>query len=189
MYKILPIAGDSSTNVAGWSVAQIMVTPQDLSKVEYQPNDYPYAGSLFVTRSFHSYNPKKKFSYQTELLVGIRGRHALAKQTQTAIHSVINAEEPRGWRNQLDTQLLINLIFIAEKNLFSWKNIVELNGGVQTRVGSLMDAVHIYPVLRIGKMAPYFDGYLANMAPTKTVEKTLSSSITWLLNPRFVRSL
>ena len=98
-YRVLPIAGDSSTNVSGWSVAQIMVTPQDLSKVEYQPNDYPYAGSLFVTRSFYSYNPKKKFSYQTELLVGIRGRHALAKQTQIAIH-VCNQRRRTAWLGQ-----------------------------------------------------------------------------------------
>ena len=92
MYKILPTAGDSSINVAGWSLAQLMVTPEDISTTEYQPNDYRYAGSLFVTRSFHSYNPIKKFSYQSELLVGIRGPHALARQTQTAIHALINAD-------------------------------------------------------------------------------------------------
>ncbi len=158
LYKILPTAGDSSINVAGWSLTQLMVTPENISTTEYQPNDYRYAGSLFVTRSFHSYNPIKKFSYQSELLVGIRGPHALARQTQTALHAMINSEEPRGWHNQLDTQLLLNLAFTAEKNLFTWKNLVELNGGVQARVGSLVDAVHIYPVLRIGKMAPYFYG-------------------------------
>jgi lipid A 3-O-deacylase len=182
-YRVLPIAGDSSTNVSGWSVAQIMVTPQDLNKVEYQPNDYPYAGSLFVTRSFYSYNPKKKFSYQTELLVGIRGRHALAKQTQIAIHSVINAAEPRGWGNQLNTQLLLNLLFIAEKNLLSWKNIVELNGGIQTRVGSLMDAVHVYPVLRIGKMSPYFDGYLDQYGSYRHEGRTVKMQYYLIFRP------
>ena len=167
LYRILPTAGDGSTDISGWSLAQLMITPEDISKTEHQPDDYPYAGSLFVTRSFHSYNPVKKFSYQSELLVGIRGPRALARQTQTAIHSLINSAAPRGWNNQLDTQLLFNLTFTAEKNLFSWRNVVELNGGVQARVGSLMDAVLIYPVLRIGKMSPYFDGILSQHSSYK----------------------
>jgi len=171
LYKILPTAGDSSINFAGWSLTQLMVTPEDISTTEYQPNDYRYAGSLFVTRSFHSYNPIKKFSYQSELLVGIRGPHALARQTQTALHALINSDKPRGWHNQLNTQLLVNLTFTAEKNLFSWKNLVELNGGVQARVGSLVNAAHIYPVLRIGKMAPYFDGLLTQYASYKDRRK------------------
>jgi len=160
LYKVLPTAGDNSTNIFGWGLAQLMVTPEDISKPEYQPDDYPYAASLFATSSFYSYNPKKKFSYQSELLVGIRGPQAGGRQTQNAIHAFSNSEEPRGWGNQLDTQLLLNLTFTAEKNLLSWNNIVELNGGIQTRVGSLMDAVLVYPVLRIGKMSPYFDGFL-----------------------------
>lgn len=166
--RIIPTTGDSSIYISGWSMAQLMVTPSDITKTEYQPDDYPYAGSLFITRSFHSLNPIKKFSYQTELLVGIRGPHAMAKQTQTVIHSAINSQKPLGWDNQLNTQLLINLTFTAEKNLLTWGNVVELNGGIQTRIGSLMDAVLIYPTLRIGKMTPYFNGFLSQSGQRKS---------------------
>lgn len=158
--RFLPTAGDSSLMIHGWSVAQYMVTPDDITKTTYQANDYPYAGALTVTRSFFSFNPSKKFSYETEFLVGIRGRHAFAKQTQTWIHAMINSARPLGWQHQLESQLLVNITFTAERNLISWDHFLELNGGVEARIGSFMDAVLVYPILRFGKMRPYFDGFL-----------------------------
>lgn len=162
LYRILPNLGDSSIHIRGWSVAQLMVTPGDITRKEYQPNDYPYAGALFFTRSIHSYNPVKKASYQAEFLVGLRGPRAKAGPTQTAIHQLIKSAKPLGWENELNTQLLVNLTLTAERNLVSWGDFVEVNGGIQTRVGSLMDAVLAYPFIRIGKMSPYFEGPLSS---------------------------
>lgn len=162
LFRSLPSAGDSSVNICGWSVAQLMVTPEDISKEEFQPNDYRYAGALFLSHSYHSYNPSKKYSYQYETLVGLRGPEAMAEQTQVAIHRIINSQEPRGWDNQLDTQLLLNFTFTLEKNLVSCGNIFELNAGVQSRIGTLMNGVLVFPLIRIGKMSPYFEGPLGN---------------------------
>ena len=38
---------------------------------------------------------------------------------------------------------------------------MEINGGTLVRAGSFMDAIFVYPMIRIGKMSPYFDGYLS----------------------------
>src|SRR5260221_4892787 len=84
--RLMPKAGDSSINVYGWSLMQIMVTPNDISTAQYQPDDYPYAGALFVTHSLHSYNAVKKYSFQTELVAGIRGPASFAKEFQTLFH-------------------------------------------------------------------------------------------------------
>jgi hypothetical protein len=165
LYRKLPTAGDSSINMCGWSAAQLMVTPDNITTTDFQNNDYRYAGSLFITNAFHSYNPIKKFSYQYEALLGIRGPEAMARQTQTAIHRMINSDKPQGWNNQLGTQLLVNLTFTAERNFFSYSNLLEVNGGVQARVGTLMDAMVVYPVIRIGKMSPYFNGLLSTSNP------------------------
>jgi lipid A 3-O-deacylase len=160
LQKLMPKAGDSSKNIYGWSLMQIMVTPDNIKSTTYLPNDYYYAGALFITHSHFSYNAKKKYSFQTELLAGIRGPESFAKETQTAIHKLINYQEPMGWNNQLKTQPLVNLRFAVEKNLLSIKDFIELNAGSQLKVGSLMDLATIYPMLRIGKMSPYFQGYL-----------------------------
>jgi len=160
LHKLMPKAGDSSRNIYGWSLMQIMVTPKNISATGFSPNDYYYAGALFATHLLYSYNAKKKYSFQTELLAGIRGPGSLAEQTQKAFHKLIDYQEPMGWDNQLKTQPLINIRFCVEKNLFSINDFIELNAGSQLRVGSFMDMVSLYPMLRIGRMSPYFNGYL-----------------------------
>src|SRR5882672_9811239 len=51
--RLMPKAGDSSINIFSWSLAQLMVTPNDISITQYQPNDYPYAGALFTAHSLY----------------------------------------------------------------------------------------------------------------------------------------
>ena len=160
LHKLMPKAGDSGRNVYGWSLMQIMVTPNNITATAFLPNDYRYAGALFVTHSLYSYNAKKKYGFQTELLAGVRGPGSFAEQTQKAIHKLINYQKPMGWDNQLKTDPLINIRFCAEKNLFSINDFIELNAGSQLRVGSFMDMITLYPMLRIGKFSPYFNGYL-----------------------------
>jgi hypothetical protein len=158
--RLMPRAGDSSKNMYGWSLVQIMVTPNEIKIAEYQPHDYPYAGALLAIHSLHSYNPEKKYSFQTEVIVGVRGPASLAGSVQKAVHSLIHYQKPMGWDNQLRTMPLVNINFGAEKQFLSINNFIEVNGGVQAVVGSLADALIIYPMIRIGRMSPYFDGYL-----------------------------
>jgi len=65
--KLLPKAGDSTVNVFGWGLTQLMVTPKDITKTEFQPDDYPFAGSLYVSHTLYSYNPVEKYDFQTEI--------------------------------------------------------------------------------------------------------------------------
>lgn len=181
--KLLPKAGEGSVDVYGWSVVQLMVTPNNISTPEYQPNDYAYAGALFAIRSHYSFNPTKKFSYQTEIVAGVRGPAALAQQTQTALHKLIHYQKPMGWDNQLDTQPLLNVNFTAEKNLLSWRNVVEINAGAQVRVGSMMDALAIYPMLRVGRMAPYFNGYLSQYSAFVRDNKQVRTQYYFVFKP------
>ena len=159
--RLLPRAGDSSLNIFGWSLMQIMVTPNDISKTYDQPDDYPYCGALFATHSLYSYNAKKNYSFQTELVAGIRGPASFAEQSQKAIHGLINYQKPMGWQNQLSTSPLVNINFTAEKKLIALTRYVELIGGAKLSGGSMLDAFMFYPLFRIGKMNPYFDGYFS----------------------------
>jgi lipid A 3-O-deacylase len=159
--RLMPKAGDSSNNVYGWGLMQIMVTPGDLTVSEYQPRDYPYSGALFATHTLYSYNPQKKYSFQTEILAGVRGPASFAEQVQTGFHSLINYQKPMGWDNQLRNTPIININFTAEKQFLSVGNFMEINGGTLIAAGSFADAVFVYPMIRIGKMSPYFNGYFS----------------------------
>jgi lipid A 3-O-deacylase len=183
LHKLMPKAGDSCRNVYGLSLMQIMVTPNDIKATAFLPNDYYYAGALFATHSLYSYNAKKKYSFQTELLAGIRGPGSFAEQTQKAVHKLIHYQEPMGWDNQLNTYPLINLRFEAEKNLMSINDFIELNTGSQLRVGSLMDMISLYPMLRIGRMSPYFNGYFDQFGSYTKNGKQIKTQCYFVFKP------
>ena len=166
--RTMPKAGDSSINVFGWGLMQAMFTPNDISKTIYQPDDYPYSGALFATHTLYSYNPQKKYSYQTELVLGMMGPDAFAKQTQIFIHRMIHYKRPMGWDNQLGNDPLININFTAEKQFASHKHWLEVIGGSQVFYGTMMNGVTFYPLIRIGKMTPYFEGYLSQYTNAKS---------------------
>jgi lipid A 3-O-deacylase len=162
--RLMPKAGRGSVDVYGWGIAQIIFTPNDLNSPLYQPDDYPYSGALFLTHTLYSYNVKKKFDFQTEWVAGVRGPASLAKQTQDLIHQWGGFDTPEGWKYQEADRLLVNINFTAEKQLFSYKGIVEMIAGGQVSAGSMTNAFALYPELRFGKMAPYFNGYISQYA-------------------------
>ena len=180
----MPVAGDSSINVFGWGLTQKMFTPNDISKTYHQPDDYEYAGALFVTHSLFSYNQSKKYNIQTEIILGIRGPASLARATQTLLHNLINYQKPMGWDNQLKTSPLINISITAEKQLLSLGNFIEFNGGAQLSAGSLLQAFQFYPLIRIGKMAPYFDGFMSQYSTNRSDKKGKRSQFYLLFKPK-----
>jgi len=163
----MPTAGDSSINVFGWGIMQVMFTPMDITIATPQPNDYPWSGGLFATHTLYSYNPKKKYSYQTELLLGVMGPMALAGQAQIFVHHIINYKRPMGWDNQLGNDPLININFTAEKQIAGIGRWLEVIAGGQVFYGTAINGLAAYPLIRIGKMNPYFNGYLSQYGTAK----------------------
>ncbi|HMF70055.1 MAG TPA: lipid A deacylase LpxR family protein [Flavitalea sp.] len=180
----MPAAGNSSINVFGWGLMQIMFTPRDISKTYHQGNDYPYSGALFATHSLFSYNKLEKFSFQTEIVLGVRGPAALAKESQSAIHKLINYQQPMGWNNQLKRLPLINIGFVAEKQIAGYGDFIEIIGGVQLSAGSLLQAFGFYPMLRIGKMVPYFNGFISHYSTRRSGKRKGKSQFYLFFKPK-----
>ena len=67
---------------------------------------------------------------------------------------------PRGWNTQFKSSILLNINFTGEKQLFSYGKSIEYIGGVKSSVGTSLTALSVYTLLRIGKMNPYFNGFL-----------------------------
>lgn len=163
----MPGAGSGAINTFGWGIMQLMYTPNDISKTEPDPNDFPYAGALFGIRSLHSANPVKKYSFNTELQFGLIGPLSLAKETQIAIHKLINYQRPMGWGHQLPADIVLNINFTAEKQLWQHKKWIELMGGSQIKAGTMISSLSAYSLIRIGKMNPYFDGFISRYSGSK----------------------
>ncbi|MEO6687120.1 MAG: lipid A-modifier LpxR family protein, partial [Dyadobacter sp.] len=101
---------------------------------------------------------------RTEILAGVRGPAALGQQTQEWVHHLLGYKAPMGWNNQLTNKMLLNICFSTEKQLWAVQNFAEIIGGVQISAGSLTNAVGIYPLIRVGRMTPYFDGFFSHFS-------------------------
>lgn len=162
--RAMPKAGDSSVNAYGWGVMQLMYTPDDITDPNYQPNDYPWSAALVATHTLYSYNPSKKYDFQTELELGVIGPAALGRQAQTAVHGMIQYIKPLGWSHQFHNDVLANVNFTAEKQLAGNGSSLEFIAGGKASAGTMMNSLTLYPMLRFGKMNPYFQGFFRQFA-------------------------
>ncbi|ASZ10512.1 lipid A deacylase LpxR family protein [Chitinophaga pendula] len=153
---VLPQTGRNSINRYYWSVMQIMITPTDLATTQYQPNDYSYAGALYGAHGLLSYNPDKKYNLHSEWLLGVMGPWAFAKEAQTLMHRVIDAQRPMGWGNQLPNDLLINYSLRAEKMLWQPASWIDILGGAAVYTGTMINSATINATIRAGYFRPYF---------------------------------
>ncbi|HWK04153.1 MAG TPA: lipid A deacylase LpxR family protein [Puia sp.] len=165
--RIMPEAGDSSINLYSWSITQLMFTPNNISKASFQPNDYPWSGALFASHTLYSYNEKKKMDIQTELVLGVMGPWAMAGQMQTMVHHMIHYIKPMGWDNQYRNNLLLNINITGEKQVAQYGNSIEVIAGVHAAAGTMINELAVYPIIRIGKMTPYFKGYISQYTRSK----------------------
>ena len=188
--RILPVLSDSSVNIYGFSLMQIVVTPRNIVTSAYLPDDYPYSGALFATHSLRSYDPRKKIGLHSELLVGVMGPASFAKEGQVLMHHIINYVLPEGWQHQYDNFPLINVNLTVEKELWHHKKWLEWVGYGQAMGGTMMNRLSLGMKLRFGKLRPYFDGFLDQYTSVRNDKNKLNNWQCWLIaHPDFSVSL
>jgi lipid A 3-O-deacylase len=163
-------AGAGSVDIYSWSLSQLMYTPMDYTKTGFQANDYPYSGAMFFSHGRYSFNPEKNYAFQTELVIGAVGPVSLAHQTQSIVHHLTGYLQPEGWSTQFRNSPLLNLNWTAEKQLVSRGSAFEMIGGAQVFAGTMQNGAAIYPMIRFGKMNPYFDGLFSQYTSGRDAE-------------------
>lgn len=158
---LAPRAGNGSIDVYGWGIMQLMYTPLDISQSNFQSHDYPYSGAIIATHTRYSYNPVKKYDLQTELVMGALGPLSLAHQTQSVIHHLTGFIQPMGWSTQFHNAFLLNVNLTAEKQLAEAGGTLRIIGGGQLYAGTMQNGAAIYPLILLGKMNPWFDGFFS----------------------------
>jgi hypothetical protein len=156
---LMPSAGPGSVNTYGWGIMEIMYTPTNIAEKQYMPGNYPYSGALFLTHDKFSYNPRTKWSIQTELIGGVMGPIAVAGPLQSWFHGLIHYQRPMGWDNQLPNDLLLNEDVTVEKEILHAGRGLEWIGGASGYLGTMLDGGGLYTTVRVGWMNPYFEGW------------------------------
>lgn len=108
----LPFFELGDTQAVQFSLGQQIFTPQDTQATELLTDDRPYAGWLFGNAellSLYRISDTHQIGNLLGVTVGVVGPAALGEQIQNGWHDLIGVERSRGWDNQLNNEIGINL--------------------------------------------------------------------------------
>jgi len=137
---------------AGWSLGQLIFTPENEDLVFPAPTDRPYAGWLGGTGWLGVQDGA--LTRQLGLSLGIVGPAALGEEVQDTVHSITGDQEFRGWDQQLENEPTLNLHFRQQHRLVrhqltgNWTAEAFAEGGAD--VGNLSIAGLGRFLLRVG---------------------------------------
>ena len=84
------------------TIGQMMVTPDDITLEDPDPNDIPYSGLLFYANCYMKIYPGHVDTVTTSL--GVIGPASGAEQSQKLAHRLTGDDEPKGWDKQLKNE-------------------------------------------------------------------------------------
>lgn len=99
-----------------WSIRNTMYTPTDLSQIDPQPDDRPWAGYTAIAWE-RRYSDTQGFG-RNSIMVGVTGKASSSAFVQDWFHENVRGETPMGWHNQIPTELFVNY---RRETGFNWK--------------------------------------------------------------------
>lgn len=122
---------------ASVSVGQNIFTPEDITNPQLIGDDRPYAGWLYLGVGLVANQGSKRYD-KLELDIGVIGPWSFAEDVQKFWHNLLDLRTPRGWDNQLENELGINLFYeqvrrFDKENLFyglGYDIIPHFGGGI-----------------------------------------------------------
>lgn len=131
-------------------LSQTMYAPDNLKLEHHVPGDRPYAGMLIGGVGYEFFqDPASEWTHYGELDFGMIGPAAMCKDTQTAIHKLLNCRKPMGWDDQLHNEFVVNGQWWTKYNYYitEWMALVP-KGGVAA--GTIQDFGELGCDLKIG---------------------------------------
>ncbi len=99
----IPMFSVNDTTSVYYSVGQNLYAPRDLTRSTPNPKDRPYAAFLYGSMGMS--NLKDNHQDNVELTIGVIGPWALGKETQQFVHTLLGAQDPKGWNSQLRNEV------------------------------------------------------------------------------------
>ncbi|MAS43408.1 MAG: hypothetical protein CML46_03040 [Rhodobacteraceae bacterium] len=146
---------DASDWYGLYTLGQNIYTPSDISLKTPPKTDRPYAGFLYLGAGVAADRGDRLDTLSVE--IGIVGPSSLAEESQTIVHEIIGAQEPRGWHNQLDDELGLRLLyerkwkFSADVPVPAFDLSVDWASNVTVALGNVDTSLAIGGVARLGQ--------------------------------------
>lgn len=154
--RLLMRLSDTAENLYGYHLMQTMFTPDNISKLQIQDNDRPYAACLFASNSLNSADADKGRQLSTELAVGVLGKYAFGEQLQNFLHHLVRYKSAQGWANQVATDVILQYWLQYEQLLVRPGPSFDLIGSVQGSAGTLYTNMGLSLLTRAGLLNNHF---------------------------------
>lgn len=142
----------------GFSITQLMFTPEDLEAPSAPPGERPYAAWLGIDLSLHAKDANALNSVSVAL--GTTGKPALGEEAQDLIHSIRGLQKFQGWDSQIPAEMTINL-FMNQRRRVSLvapadEKRFSIDGFLEWRLaaGNFMTGASVGGLLRFGWNLP-----------------------------------
>jgi hypothetical protein len=147
-----------------YAVGQSIFTPEDITRKDLIDDERPYAGWLYGAIGLISDHRVRDGSLGSgrldslELNLGVVGPSALAEETQSFVHKIVDAPQPKGWRNQLHDEFGIMLVYDRQWQAQYVSEVyglgIDLTPNVGGTLGNVLTSVSCGATLRIGRDLP-----------------------------------
>jgi len=144
---VLP-ARDDLVYREGWTVGHNIQTPDNIQQRDIILDDVPYVSMAGWTNSHIAFNDRELTGFQT--LVGWVGDITLGEQIQSQAHKLSDANDPKGWDNQLANEPLLN-IYAMKKLKFLDTDWFDATANIDAGLGNLFTFGQAALELRFGR--------------------------------------
>lgn len=156
---IVPVFPGFKTQFYGVGITQNIYTPANQISLEFLQHDLPYSGLLFLSLYRVSVNTKNTLRLTTEFNGGVMGPHSYSREVQAGFHRWINNEVPRGWENQLPSELILNYRFELTKSVLETHHVAVLPNA-NLNVGTILNEVSSGVMIKLGILNPSMQDFL-----------------------------
>lgn len=141
----------------GFSLTQLMFTPELAAPYVQPPGERRYAGWLAVGFSLHVKDDRILNS--VELTLGTTGPNSLAENSQDFVHSARGIDKFNGWDYQIPNEITADLSFVQKRRVdfVKWNfGAFRMDGLTEwgARLGSFRTAAHVGGFFRAGFNLP-----------------------------------
>ena len=141
----------------GFSLTQLMFTPEDEEPPEAPPGQRPYAGWLGVDVSLHIKDDNALNS--VSLAVGTTGPNSYAQEAQDLVHDIRGQQEFDGWDSQIPNEITANFYTAQRRRLVildPGESRFAIDGFTEARIalGTFLTNVSAGTLIRFGWNLP-----------------------------------
>ena len=128
---------ESSTIKYGLAIEHIGFTPNDYVSEDIQIGDRPFSAAIMLKSFVISTNFPKKTRFTSSFSLGIIGPGAFGEEMQVGIHEATGNKIPKGWKNQIKNDVVINYEVGYEKQLFRYNKLIAIQAHSNLKFGTL----------------------------------------------------